>query len=473
MNELCTIWSTLDCEVLALSETWLSDSVSNSEFSDGTYEIYRSDRNFSACGLSRGGGVLLAISKKLNSYSVLLDDPQHILPVNVDIVCAKILTRRGYFFIFNIYVPPAASSENYNNILEYLESLTFLHNKFSIILGDFNMPEYVLNRGNDVIVQMFNSFCSIFDYQQHNNVLNCNSRLLDLVISNVTCNVTQEFDSIFPTDAHHPSLLISVDVHVIISRKTSDSNNVVTYDFKRADYLKLYDRIYNYDWDQLENFTNVNHACDYLYSVLYTFFDECVPIRRNYKKSFPPWFTSQIRSAIKQKARLLRMHRKYKFVAHYEEQYKNLRAKIKKDIIIAHRNYILSTEQSIKSDPNQFWSYVRTKKNNSTEPPSMFLENEEFHSAPDIDGFASYFHSVFTLPSNLTLPNINPPSSYTVVMNIISKDEILSGIKKLKCQLSAGPDLIPSFPIKNCAELFSVVLFHIFNLYVLLQLNIS
>lgn len=45
-------------DVIALSETWLSESVLDAELFDGRYLVFRRDRG------SRGGGVLLAVRKQ-------------------------------------------------------------------------------------------------------------------------------------------------------------------------------------------------------------------------------------------------------------------------------------------------------------------------------------------------------------------------------------------------------------------------
>ena len=48
-------------KLIALTETWLNDSVFNSELFPDCYNVIRRDRNFATTGRSRGGGVLVAI----------------------------------------------------------------------------------------------------------------------------------------------------------------------------------------------------------------------------------------------------------------------------------------------------------------------------------------------------------------------------------------------------------------------------
>ena len=55
-------------DIIAFSETFLNDSVHNSEISNNNYTIYRSDRKYSDVHCQRGGGVLLAVKSNFASY---------------------------------------------------------------------------------------------------------------------------------------------------------------------------------------------------------------------------------------------------------------------------------------------------------------------------------------------------------------------------------------------------------------------
>jgi hypothetical protein len=62
-----------DC--IALSETWLSESVLNGEILDlDAYNLFRCDRNFSACGNRRGGGVLLAVRRTIRAVCLHINN---------------------------------------------------------------------------------------------------------------------------------------------------------------------------------------------------------------------------------------------------------------------------------------------------------------------------------------------------------------------------------------------------------------
>ena len=61
IQETYNATSICNYDIIALSETWLSDDISSSELISNNYVVYRSDRNFESLSVSRGGGVLLSI----------------------------------------------------------------------------------------------------------------------------------------------------------------------------------------------------------------------------------------------------------------------------------------------------------------------------------------------------------------------------------------------------------------------------
>ena len=93
---------THDFCILCLTETWLSDYVSDGEILPYGYVIYRKDR------FSRGGGVLVAIKESL--YSCIISSPS-----DLEIVTVKI-GQRNDSVISCVYVPP-------DSPLSYVSSL--------------------------------------------------------------------------------------------------------------------------------------------------------------------------------------------------------------------------------------------------------------------------------------------------------------------------------------------------------------
>lgn len=61
--------NSLDCEhqIICLTETWLNDNISSSEFHCDSFNIHRHDREETASTKQHGGSVLVAVDKSLSS----------------------------------------------------------------------------------------------------------------------------------------------------------------------------------------------------------------------------------------------------------------------------------------------------------------------------------------------------------------------------------------------------------------------
>lgn len=55
-------------EIICLTETWLNDSLVNSEYFPETYNVHRRDRNYVKTGQKYGGGVLIAVTSSINAH---------------------------------------------------------------------------------------------------------------------------------------------------------------------------------------------------------------------------------------------------------------------------------------------------------------------------------------------------------------------------------------------------------------------
>ncbi|XP_055604130.1 uncharacterized protein LOC129752368 [Uranotaenia lowii] len=129
-----------DYDVIVLSETWLNDEIYSNQLFSQNYTVFRQDRNALATGKQLGGGVLIAVAKKLNSQ-----------PVNIAIieefeqVWAKIAFLQQTVFIGVVYLSPdIASTESL--IEKHMESATVVLNRTHpqdtfLLFGDYNQPD--------------------------------------------------------------------------------------------------------------------------------------------------------------------------------------------------------------------------------------------------------------------------------------------------------------------------------------------
>lgn len=150
---------------------------------------------------------------------------------------------------------------------------------------------------------------------------------------------------------------------------------------------------------------------------------------------------------------------------HYNELFKNLRLLIKSQIAEAYDLYITNIELSMRSDINVFWNHIKNKKGRSRIPGIMTDGNTSFRDPQSIvNAFSEYFSSVHVNSDPHQTCNQLLIQDALIHIADIHDNEILSAIKKLKNKMTSGVDGIPSFLIKDCANIFIRPLRLIFTL---------
>ena len=136
---------TTNFDIIGLTETWLNENVSNCELFSSDYNVVRKDRNFLATDKSRGGGVLLAFKSDIAFEKINLDNTLFSSLTQMDIICVKVYNDSYFFYIFLLYVPPAQPVKFYQMFFEAFGSLDFIVGADIVIVGDFNLPDFVQN----------------------------------------------------------------------------------------------------------------------------------------------------------------------------------------------------------------------------------------------------------------------------------------------------------------------------------------
>lgn len=415
-------------------------------------------------------GVLLAIkaafpASDLNLKPIL---SRHDLNLR-DIVGAKIPFAYSSLYVIVLYIPPTATLDIHYSLFEILTTLDFLYNSDVFILGDFNIPDYVnylqtMNPSNTVLSLI--NFMNFFDLTQFNIVKNKNNRMLDLIIANKTGTVEKAEHLLLSEDLHHPALLVYLNL-AKPSRNNKKSNNVIQYNFRRADLVTLYENIAKINWDGIESFKDVDSAVNYFYLKLYEVLDRFVPKTKPLRRKYPPWFNGQIIRYIRLKDKAFRDYKKTKDHLALEE-FNLLRRKIKSDIDNAYIKYCRTLENNINENPSKFWQFINNKKHDGNIPDLMYYKNSTVEGPENIvNMFANYFRDSYITPTVTPLSyNNNKASngSENFHLSQFSESEVLTSLKKIKPKLTVGPDLIPAFLLRDCACIFAFPLASLFNL---------
>lgn len=450
--------------IVAVTETWLQSDILSSEIFPDTYVCYRSDRQLDLVDVSRGGGVLLAVDEAVQTEVLDLSLVQNEVP-EIDILGCKLNFKHFLIYVLVVYIPPSLCVTQIEYFFELLSSADILYNRNVLIMGDFNIPHFNEHTISSSKQRHLNTFFSTLNLRQFNDVPNANNRRLDLIFGNLDCVVSRNRVPLVTEDAHHPSLLVKFKAQLPrIDNFPINKENLYNFNFRKANFPLLYNLILNADWSPVTNQADVTKSCESLYNILNSIFSASIPLKQKRRRSFPPWFNKEIINNIFKKERAYRNFRVFKS-DFYLRKFESLRSLIKVQCQHAYRMYILNAERNIADDPTHFWSFIQSKRTNSRIPTSMRDPNGVPHSDPIsiATAFSDYFQSVYSVSSNLENPIPFDCLSTIVDVAIITLDDVVKASKTLKNKLTAGPDGIPSFLVKDCSVPLATPLVHIFN----------
>lgn len=455
--------SDLEYDVIFITETWLSERVNNSEIFSTDYSVFRCDRDFVGTNLMTGGGTLIAVRSNFCAVELNMDHLRR-ASKSIDVVGIKINFTQTSLLAFCVYIPPSIKAVEMENFLEDFEQyVNQFDNSFKIIMcGDFNIPMFAMCNDDRYCV-VLKHFCSIMNLVNYNFVKNLNNRLLDLILSNFTCDVAKDTHPLTKESVHHPALTIEFTLNNCLLDNFDYSKGEKRFDFRKADFIGLYNDLVNIEWNFLETIKDPNEACTILYENMKHLFELHVPKFQQQSRRYPPWFTPVIIQNIRKKHLARRNYKKFNTI-NYHNQFIHLRALIKQQIKTAYANFIQTVEGSIIQNPEKFWSFILSKKSNSRIPSQMYYNTDKFESPQGIvDAFSSFFSSVYIQSDSNTIEEYPCLLNKTILIKFISENEIIEASKKLKNKLTAGCDNIPSFFVKDCICVLAKPLSFIFN----------
>lgn len=462
-------------DIIALTETFLTSSVSNGELFPPGFHVVRKDRP-GDCGW---GGVLLAIRDR---YNVKIVTDIVSMTDDKELIFAIVTFKNIKFLCCVVYLPPNYKDEQYLNVLTCIENVICTYPDLNVlILGDFN-----LNSCSTNIKTTFDFFCEFCSLKQYNTVLNYRGGMLDLVLGNFEPKqivVSLSEDPLVNIDQYHPMLdiIITFPGFWISSRVSSPqqvtprSNTNTDWNWRKADFQGLYRTLIEIDWSDLLRISDINCAVQLFYDKLYEIINLFVPIKKqlsdNQRYIYPKWYNVEIIKNIQNK----HFHHK-RFKKEGKEFNKAMfiyyREKVKKLIDCEYRKYMTVLQKNIIDDPVQFWKYVKEKKNDRRYIDTYIYENTEVTDQAAADAFAKYFASVFHAEKPELNPDTAAKAAYahihrdvaSVSITTVDENDLKKAVRRLKPRSAGGPDGIPVFLVKDCISVLGRPLLYLYNL---------
>ena len=285
----------------------------------------------------------------------------------------------------------------------------------------------------------FLDFSQTVNLSQYNNILNFNNRLLDFVLSNTDFKISVNLDqqSFVPPDPHHPALHIETEFLISSKLPRFPCDNNRRYNFRKANYNKLYSDLLHTDWSFLTNFEDANVALDHFYTKLYSILESSVPKFLPSKSSYPMWYNRQIISVLKLKNFYWKKWKKTSNMTFYNE-FKRLRSTSKQIIKTAYREYLNQIEESMKNNPKDFWKYVHLQKGTTRIPGRLVDEDKQFEDPQEIvNAFAKRFSDVFRPKTIIGISDvISNKLSFTIPS--VTEEQLIDIMSTFSNKMTAG-----------------------------------
>ncbi len=185
-----------------------------------------------------------------------------------------------------------------------------------------------------------------------------------------------------------------------MKNKVLNRSNEKVPDFRRADFVKLRNMLANSDWSNMLTARDINKSWEIFQVTFNGAVNQCVPFRNRRKQvnTKPKWWTNEKSRNITLKKRA---YDKYLVTRNQNDrdEFCRVRRETKRLIRQSKRNLKENIANSSKSNPKEFYSYVRNKKVLGSTISTLAtidgnIVNEDTEMANILNDF---FASVFTV----------------------------------------------------------------------------
>ena len=236
-------------DLIAISETWLSDYYNDNEILPCNYVVYRKDRS------SHGGGVLIAVSPSNQINSTLFS--------SVEFLAVNISVKPSLLFCC-VYNPPNSSSADVFNLSQAILSISDHQN--IVLVGDFNFAEidWSLISSPPTLIPFCDVICDCNFVQLVDFPTHIRGNTLDLIFSNNPDSVANIVSSVSTHSDHHLlTFTINSSPPVV-----SSPPMIEIFDYAKGDLENLSDFVLNIDFSSCFNSIDTDVIWSSFYSLL-------------------------------------------------------------------------------------------------------------------------------------------------------------------------------------------------------------
>ena len=456
----------LEFDVIAMSETWLDESIANATVELPNYAVFRRDRN------RHGGGVLLYVNLRFSAEQCIDINLQ-----GTEMVIVRITIGQKKILIACCYRPPGQLAHEIRTFMADFQTLVdyALYNNFDnfFVLGDMNDRCVEWNDDRPVSelgsqlkdLVLMNNLYQLIETPTH--FTDRSAYLLDILITDSPGLMTNCGTLSNICNLHHLPVYGEFSLH--ISSRRPFYRHI--WHYNNGDWAGLNSTLACMTWDLSD--IEVNENVKLVTSRILDTCKEYIP--NKVVRICPrdkPWMTSRVKYLIKQRNKWIRRYNRTKSPFHKDQrdQYRRIvRAEI------AHSKYIYYQKQMIKLDkhdlsPKKYWSIVRSLCGNKVKGPLPTLIDEGVLYSTDIEKaslLSDYFAGQSRLPptpTDFSLPEFHCLTESRLHNIVFSNLQVKKVLESLDPNKATGPDHISNRILKSTATSLAGPLANVFNI---------
>ncbi|KAJ3657096.1 hypothetical protein Zmor_016125 [Zophobas morio] len=287
-------------DLVAVTETWLSEDIPSAVVGIDGYKLYRADRS------RTGGGVGIYVKKCLNSDVVLHD---YCGVAGIEFLCIRLQLNKHSLLICVFYT----YASSLNDATEFFDNfLSFITPQCDNILitGDLNEDFHFNNKLNDCFVAY--GFQQIIS--ESTRVTRNSETLIDPIFINN--NTLFRRSGVINADLISDHRLAFCILDINIPKMTP---KCTTYrDFKNFLHDKFMLDLNKKSLDNIYYILNIEDKIRYLNTTVLELFDYHAPFKTSFiSKPYAPWLTPSIKELMKQRNRALSLYKQTKSAQHW------------------------------------------------------------------------------------------------------------------------------------------------------------
>lgn len=444
-NEFRNLILEQDFDVIAVTETWLSDAVDSDVVEIPGYQFLRKDRK------GRGGGVGAYVRNSFHYQVVNVDSP---VSENLEYLLFQIKIQSKKIIIGTFYRPPntnlSSCIDDFDNILSTICPMS----DELFCMGDFNVNFFNLN---NPLNNCFGSYGLTQIVSEPTRITGTTSTLIDLIFT-TNLEAIQDVGTL-STDNFSDHRLVFTNLKIITSKM---SPKKISYRcFRNFDLDLFLMDLCGLPWSDLVREGDLDYKILIFNKFILDTFDKHAPIiEKRVTKPPAPWLTENLRLIMKERDRSLRKFKRTRLDADWKV-YKDLRNYTVMMVRNERRGYLKSINSL--NNPKKTWSALKSLNihsgNKSANLPD-YLRNPE-----DINNYFSTFfqcddENCFNKIKFYKENKINSDNNFTFALTTVHEVNII--LNSIRSN-AVGTDQISIHMLKLCSPFIDKYIVHIIN----------